>query len=501
MRVLCSVAGLWLGLVACVARAEERALPSVDLDAQYTALHAPKRARSLRMLGEELAFLGVGTSWYWLARKQNLFDWDRPSLKQRFTFEAMRFDNNKFPINFVWHPLSGAAYYAAPRTNGFSMWASSAVALGACVAWEYGIEFREKVSINDLIFTPLPAISVGEFYSRLALYLNRSPVRFGPVRKAFAYSFGFMQAGHDALDGTSTYVADEADALGYAAGMAHRFEVSTGYGAQSTPAGSKSLLELRMDGEFIAIPRYGRPGKLRRFLHDGDLSRFGIHTAFGDAGQELDVHNDLTLLGYFQQHIDDDARGHALFFGTSLGYRYRKLRFAGFSDALAITRLPGLALDALLRWADVAMHLRMRSHPEFAGVRSLAYPAYRAAHLDVMAKTTLDRDGYLYAFGASLDVGLDLDLAEYGSLGARVQLVYLNSKEGLDRNQEELTADPRGVERALDAEGFVRVYPLGRARRLMVELALLTRRRDSRLGGARTELSLLRGALRAGAEF
>jgi predicted membrane protein len=498
---MCLVVGLWLGLLACAARADDHALPALDLDTRYTALHAARRSHALRTAGEELAFLGVGTTWYWLARKQNLFDWDRPSLKQRFTFQAMRFDNNKFPINFVWHPLSGAAYYAAPRTNGFSMWASSALALGACVGWEYGIEFREKVSINDLIFTPLPAISVGEFYSRLALYLNRSPGRFGPVRKAVAYTFGFMQAGHDALDGSSTYVADEADALGYAAGVAHRFEVSTGYGAQSTPAGSKSLFELRMDGELIAIPRYGRPGKLRRLLHDGDFSRFGIHTAFGDAGQELDVHNDLTLLGYFIQHIDDAEHGHTLFLGTSLGYRYRKLRFEGFSDALAITRLPGFALDSLIRWADVAMRLRMRAHPEFAGVRALAYQAYRAAHPDVMAKTTLDRDGYLYAFGASLDVTLDLDLAAHGGLGARLQLVYLNSKEGLDRNQEELTADPRGVERALDAEGYVRVYPLGRARRLMVELALLTRRRDSRLGGAKAALSLLRGALRVGADF
>ena len=119
----------------------------------------------------------------WSEEKKNLVDWDRPSAKARFSADVIRMDNNEFPINFTLHPWSGAAYYSAARTNGISFGWSSVYAIGAMLAWEYGIEFREKVSFNDLIFTPLPGISLGEFFSRLALYVNRFPGKPSVTRR------------------------------------------------------------------------------------------------------------------------------------------------------------------------------------------------------------------------------------------------------------------------------------------------------------------------------
>jgi Domain of unknown function (DUF3943) len=488
-----------LTLLVCAAGA--RAEP--ELGPRYDALHRPApEAHPYRALAEEVLFIGVGTTWYWLEREQNMFDWDKPSARQRFSLSSMRFDNNKFPINFVWHPLSGAAYYAAARTNGLSLLASSGYALGACLAWEYGIEFNEKVSINDLVFTPLPSISLGEFYSRLALYLGRGPGRFGPAKKAVAWSFGLLQTAHDAFDGVSSYTDDEPDALGYGASTHHRFEALVGAGSQSVAGSAQhGVSELRLDGELVSIPRFGRAGRFRRLLRDGDFVRFGLHTVQGAAGQELEVTNDLTLLGGYVQRISDALRGGSIFVGTSLGYRYRKQRLIGFSDDLALTRLPGLALDGLWRSGEVVLRTRIRVHPEFAGVRARAYDDYLRANPDVVPKTTLGRAGYLYAFGVSTRADVELALGAYVSLGALVDYVYLDSVEGLDRNQEELTADPKGVDRVLDVEGSLRVYPLGRARRLLVELGFMQRKRSSTLAGFTRDASLFRSALRVGADF
>jgi hypothetical protein len=82
-------------------------------------------------------------------------------------------------------------------------------------------------------------------------------------------------------------------------------------------------------------------------------------------------------------------------------------------------------------------------------------------------------------------------------VGGRTWFAYYNSTEGLDRSQETLTADPRGFERVLDAESYLRVAPFP-LRGLTLELRLLSRRRISRLGGYAAEADLLRASLLLG---
>lgn len=467
--------------------------------AAYRAVHAPRETHHARAVAEDFVYLAVGTTWYWIARDKNLVDWDRPSARARFTLDVIRFDNNEFPINFTLHPWSGAAYYSAARTNGVSVAGSAGYALGATLAWEYGIEFREKVSLNDLIFTPLPGITLGEFFSRLALYVNRPARPASTAQRVAGALFGPLQAFADLFDGGPVPTGGPADALGYSADVFHRFDLRLGGALQVAGDGEQWLWEFGVDAAFVAIPSYARPGRFRSFVHDADFARFWLAHAHGGGDREFDNYADVSLLGVYEQSIDRTGRGGSVFLGTTLGYRYRRSLFADFRDEVSATHLPGFGCEALLVAPGIAFQLSYRLQPDFAGVRSLAYEPWQAANPGAQGKTTLENHGYLYAFGVTSLVELTLEVRGV-RLGARSWFAYYDSKEGLDRKQEELTADPKGFERVLDAEGFVRVRPIPRWP-LALELALLSRQRRSQLGGYQARAELLRASFRIAVQF
>jgi Domain of unknown function (DUF3943) len=500
-------------LVANGVRAQTRACTERDADCfvdaastarsaqrAYDLLHKSPETHHMIALAEDFVFLAVGTTWYWLARDKNLVDWDRPSAKARFTLDVIRFDNNDFPINFTLHPWSGAAYYSAARTNGISLGMSSLYAVGATIAWEYGIEFREKVSLNDLIFTPIGGITLGEFFSRLMLYVNRFPTKPTLTQRVLGVVFGPMQAFTDAVTGQSNVVGGPRDNLGLSANQFHRFFLSAGPAFQSAGQTERALFTLGFDGSFVAVPSHLRPARFRRFLRDGDFLRLWLSHVQGAGEREFDSYADLSLFGLYEQQISRDLRGGYFFLGSSLGYRYRRSLLAGFRDEVAAAHLPGLALEtALLFGPGLTFSLSYRLTPDFAGIRSLAYAAWQTAHPDAMGKTTLENHGYLYGFGVTSLLEASLGFPRV-LLGGRTWFAYENSTEGLDRTQETLTADPRGYERVLDAEAYLRISPFP-AHGITLELRLLSRRRHSRLGGYQAEASLLRASLQLGVLF
>ena len=466
----------------------------------YQRLHARPEANHLRALSEEVLFLGVGTGWYWLARKQNLFDWDFPSAKERITAEAMRFDNNRYPVNFVLHPLSGSGYYATARHNDIGLLGSALYGLGHTIAWEYGVEFREKVSVNDLLFTPLPGITLGEFYSKLARYLNRPVGSASRLQKAVGWLLGPLRALHDVWDDSYGPVEGLRDELGYSAEVFHQFALKTGLAVQRSRTQGALLAELCAAGRFVDVPAYRRPGHFRAVLRDADFSRLSLCTRNGaDGNWEFDLHGDTLLVGYFEQRIEPSGYGGGVLIGTSLGWRYRRVELPGFRDDVAVTELPGLALEGLVTLPVGVITVSTRVHPEFGGVYSASHESWEADHPELIEKTTLERHQYLYSFGGSAWLDLLFE-SRWLHAGANVWAAYLNSKENLDRDQEELTRDVRGDDVVLDFEGFARVFPW-RGHGVFAELSAMTRWRRSRLASYVTRLRLARGALRIGVAF
>lgn len=73
-------------------------------------------------------------------------------------------DKDDWVINYIGHPLSGAAYYTVARHTGAGKMKSFGYSvLMSTFFWEYGLEaFAEKPSIQDLIITPLIGSLIGE---------------------------------------------------------------------------------------------------------------------------------------------------------------------------------------------------------------------------------------------------------------------------------------------------------------------------------------------------
>ncbi len=73
-------------------------------------------------------------------------------------------DKDDWAVNYIGHPLSGAAYYMVARTNGLSKWQSFGYSVVmSTFFWEYGIEALAEIpSIQDLILTPTIGALIGE---------------------------------------------------------------------------------------------------------------------------------------------------------------------------------------------------------------------------------------------------------------------------------------------------------------------------------------------------
>jgi hypothetical protein len=58
-------------------------------------------------------------------------------------------DNDRFGVNFVGHPYSGALSFSSARSNGYNYFASYCFAAGGRLMWEYFGE-TTRPSYNDI---------------------------------------------------------------------------------------------------------------------------------------------------------------------------------------------------------------------------------------------------------------------------------------------------------------------------------------------------------------
>jgi len=76
-------------------------------------------------------------------------------------------DTDRFGMNFLGHPYSGALNYMTAHANGYSYWASLGFAVGGSFIWEYFGE-NTKPAYNDIVNTPVSGAFYGEILYRLS---------------------------------------------------------------------------------------------------------------------------------------------------------------------------------------------------------------------------------------------------------------------------------------------------------------------------------------------
>ncbi len=454
--------------------------PSVARAERPASVGTP-RFPGLRTFVEMTAFVGVGTVWYWLDKDRNTADWDYTSWTQRFDRDAFRYDNNAFGINWVWHPFSGAAFYGVSRSNGLHSGWSYLSAFLTSWSWEWLLEFRERVSINDQLATPTAGLAIGEPLHRLGAYLQTAPGGGSRFRRALAWLFGPAHAFHRAVDGARLPTSVATDAFGYAlvpgcfaedprvCSVYRRFELTTSVAVAR--ASRRVGASPESDGRFGTFELSGRllfggfaghlvPGERRGWLRDVALSGLRFRAARGDGRGAFEVEAEALLVGGRAQRLDVDRRGFAVVAGSSLAFLHRRESYGAWEDRLGIVGLPGAYLDLHLLGGVASLTFRGRAHGEFAGVQAGSWEAWEQNNSDVRAKSILIKQGYWYGWGWSTRLGVELSLPGV-SLGGRFRHGRYASDEGLDRSQEEIERDLPGRERVFDADAFVLIGPVG----------------------------------------
>ncbi len=460
-------------LAPCAAHADDAT------DAAWPgAIH---RSPHLLRAGLEMTgFLAIGATWYWLNKEVNSADWEYSTFSSRLTLDAIRFDNNSFATNHLLHTGAGAAYHAFARANGLPLWASALSTFATSTLWEGVLEFKERVSINDEVFTTVGGVALGETWFQLGDYLQSAPDGGGGWHRAAAWTFGFPVALHDAIDGRVSG-AGPTDALGFSARFWHRFELDL-ESTRLTSDGARFVRSqgLRLSASIVNLPGYLSARRMRKAFWSGNFTdlRFRLAREGATLG-EIDVLASTTLFGIHHQDLDgppDDLQGVAATLGVSIGFEHMQRHGLGPHDRIALVRLPGLSMSLQQafggeRW----LRLRADAHPEFAAMHALAWPIWREAHPNVHTKSVLVDQEYAYYAGVATSL---IATFEWGGfeLGGYGRYGFYDSIEGLDREQDLMEVDVQTEEDLIEHHLWVGWNFRSPAIQLRVSLEDLLRR-------------------------
>lgn len=467
--------------------------------AAYTAARPRIERHPVHALLWDSSFLAAGTVWYWIDKRQNSVDWDGAGWRSRFTAAAFRYDNNLFPMNFVMHPMAGAAFYGLARSNDLTVLQSAAYALGTSFAWEFLLEFREKLSINDIIMTGNSGIVLGEFFYKLGRYFNSAPGGGRRMHRALAWSAGLPVALHDWMHNRATPNSmGSRDALGFSADYWHRFRLSAGY-VSADPSGNArfGMADVFAEGELVAMPGYLREGEFSRTFADADRTRFSLRGMFGGDGRAWEVAADTVLAGYYRQRLTASPhglRGHATMIGVDLGYSYRNFTLPAYTDSWSSLHMPGLALEHHFVAGPVTIRVGAEVNPAFTGAYAIGYAAWQAQNGSEVGKDVLRKHSYYYGWGYSTRARLDITMP-FLELGLHIDYGYVNSREGLSRLQEVITVDQHLTDRMLDVSAAARLIPY---RGLFIEASVLRQSRHSVIESIVNDRSLVRTTISLG---
>ncbi len=477
------------------APASEAAPSELELAPTAAELDAPRPGRAALAMG---AMLALGTAWYWAYRGDNAVDWDDPNLSARVSGEAWRMDNNGLALNFLAHPFSGTAFYAVARSQHLSVPTSALYSFLTSFGWEYIVEFREKVSINDVIVTPGAGIAMGEFFHKLGLYVNSSTTPPTGFKNFARVVTGPTVALTRWLDGDTRRGAPPPDALGFSSQIHHDFRFHYGFWrGDAITAIALDRHELGFSGKLVAIPGYQKPGAFVRTLTDGNVTELSVAVSHSEEGNGLELFADTLLVGHYLQNVADPDNGASALVGSSIAYHFLDSHAAGVPERRGVFHFPGVAAETELSWRGIRAKLWARAHVDFGGIGSLAYPLWLEEFPDERPKAILLKEGYYYGLGGTGRVRASLGWGPI-ELRSTLEAAYYDSVEGLDRTKELVTADVEATDLFRNTNVELVLQPLDW---LSLSGGVSERRNLSKVDRARTTTKILERGVTATLSF
>jgi uncharacterized protein (DUF1330 family) len=311
------------------------------------------------MLLEVGAFFGAMQAVYWADEASNSVDFayeaDWANVRARLiTLEAWHLDDNHYETNAWRHPVQGGVNYLFARSNGFSALESYAVSLTQSAAWELLGEYREDVSVNDIVLTPRAGSVLGETAWQLGLFFLRGERRwpYQVIGNAATGGKGVL----DWLDGVDP-IRPRVGPLGLPADVVHRFEATVTGGRWVVGGEARALLRTAIGAELILIPDFDRPGTARQLYAAPAYSELRVEATRADETMtDLRILARVGITSWHRKALHAGC-GYNLLFGIGSAYEYGQHVGAGRAtrstrDQIALGHIGGgSALDDVHREA------------------------------------------------------------------------------------------------------------------------------------------------------
>jgi len=382
-------------------------------------------------------FLGLQTVSYWARPAANQFDWDDPAFKSRVNLSAVRFDNNLAFTNFVLHPLSGGGSYWIARTNDVSVPESELYTAAASIVWEFALEWREEVSINDMIVTTAGGIPLGAFASQLSDYLNSTPENPTLEKTTAKTVLAFPKLLHPwRVDPNSGDGRLPPDSLGFSSAFWHRFRIGYENAVVDDGKGQDRLNCIQADGELVSMAGFLGPGRFDKIFAHDNFTEFHLRVGFTPEGDtDVQFRSSGTLVGWYSQNFRPARHGvvgHGELVGFANGLRYVERTYAQSRDMYFFTDILGISTGLWLGLGRLKLRFLGDAHYDFGAAQALALPLFRQQHPYEELKSVLEVQGYDFGIGPSARIRGEVSTFGF-SLGGYADYGVLRMIGGMDR--------------------------------------------------------------------
>jgi hypothetical protein len=375
----------------------------------------PAPVTRLRLFVEEASIMVIAFTGYVI--------WNPPpadegvpakSIWDKLTFQPQSwyFDADSIATNFAGHPTSGTFYYMFARSNRVSVAEASLWTLGMSTVWEL-IEYKEPVSINDMIATPAGGIAIGEGFVQLSAWFDRSGE--DGLSKALAWIFDPMKKIHDWMDKAEP--RRDPEYRGW-----HEFRVN-GSGVLVWQDGQVYPgFEFDISTKLFRAPGYGEAGGTGYGFADGNVSAMAMTATFAaDRTVDFLFETETALVGHYSRALQRDVDGLSgwdLFVGGTAAYEFGShvwnVAANQPKNQIALVRIPGVDARFRLFAGPLQLDCSLDAAFDFGGVEPLGAPTADALASGQAFPTVYDIQGYYFGYGLHLAPALEV---RYGIVG------------------------------------------------------------------------------------
>ena len=387
-----------VAILSSVAFAEEdepTLAPAGDKKLESTAIDPRKDEEStdgkryLLAAGETALLFGGGAAWYWansdLQKPDWDLGWDAESWKMKLTsFDAIRFDTNPMHINMFGHTSQAVLAYHAGRGNGLGFTGASLLNIGYTFAWEYFIEYREYVSLNDLIVNSVSGPALAEPLWQVGDYFRSG--------KKTWYNEG-LAAFFQPFDEVERHVNGRS--WKESARPAHRFEIAAGTSVEEATTNAIVDVDLEVASFDISGARSG-------WTPAGGWSRIAGGLRFGDGVSGGHLYSRTSYGGYQSRAFYDDGIGRSTFVGFGTGITYENSDLGMSRDQFAAYHLIGPQADVHFVGRTIDVRLQAAAYGDLGMVNAHALVGMPPIDPIEPYESPLTRpDGYYFGLGTT----------------------------------------------------------------------------------------------------